>query len=41
MDKLLKEIYKIRGIITPLIIEGKSEDYIKKIKDLLINIFII
>jgi hypothetical protein len=35
MDKLLKEIYKIRGIITPVITEGKSEDYIKRIKDLL------
>jgi polyphosphate kinase 2 len=35
MGKLLKEIYKIRGIITPVITEGKSEDYIKRIKDLL------
>lgn len=35
MDKLLKEVYKIRGIISGVINEGPSEDYIKKIKDLL------
>ena len=36
MDKLLKEIYKIRNIISsPVINEATSEDYIKTIKDIL------
>ena len=32
MEKLLKEIYKIRGIINEDLNESNSDDYIKKIK---------